>query len=509
MSGGRVILVGAGPGDPSLITVRGVEVLSKADVVVYDRLASPELLAHVRPDAELIDVGKLPGGHATAQEEIHSILIEKARAGKTVVRLKGGDPFVFGRGGEEALALLGAGIPFEVVPGVTAGVAAPACAGIPVTHRGHASCVTFITGHEDAAKVESSIDWKALADSGATLVFYMGVRQLAQIAAKLMAAGLPGETPAACIERGTTPTQRIVRASLADIAEKTVRAGVQPPAITVVGEVAGLPEELNWFEKRPLFGKRIVNTRPADQAPGLTAQLQELGAQVISLPTIEIVKPTSWREVDTAIEGLDRFDWVIFTSANAVWVFMGRLAELGRDVRAFGRAKVASLGPATGETLRRHGICPDLVPAEFTSSGLLVELRELHDLREKRVLLPHSDIARKELCAGLAALGAEVTELPLYSTWTNLSPPPDAVEAVRRGECDVVTFTSSSTVTGFLEIIGKEALDVIKDSVLFVSIGPVTTASARELGIPIAIEADEHTAEGLVKAILDSTGRVC
>jgi uroporphyrinogen III methyltransferase/synthase len=509
MSSGRVILVGAGPGDPSLITLRGADLLSKADVVVYDRLAGPELLTRARPDAELIDVGKSPDGDAGSQPDIIRILVEKARAGKTVVRLKGGDPFVFGRGGEEALALLEAGIPFEVVPGVTAGIAAPASAGIPVTHRGLASCVTFVTGHEDPAKAAGSIRWDSLASSGATLVFYMGVRRLPEIVSRLVAAGLPAETPAACIERGATPSQRSIRGTLADIAHKAAKAGIQPPAVTVVGAVAGLTAHLNWFEKRPLFGKRVVNTRPAGQALGLTTDLQELGAQVISLPTIEIVKPVSWREVDATLEGLDRFDWVIFTSASAVEILMDRLAELGRDARAFGRAKVASLGPATGDALRRRAIRPDLVPTRFTAAALLAALKEQPPLKGKRVLLPRSDIARKELSHGLAALGARITEVSLYLTRTNASPPPQAVEAVRRGECDVVTFTSSSTVKGFLDIVGREAVDALRESVRFASIGPVTTATARELGIPVSVEASEHTAQGLVKAILDSAPGVC
>ena len=509
MAGGRVILVGAGPGDPSLITVRGADLLSKADVVVYDRLAGPELLTRARPDAELIDAGKSSDGDADSQRDIIRILIEKARAGKTVVRLKGGDPFVFGRGGEEALALLEAGIPFEVVPGITAGLAAPACAGIPVTHRGCASCVTFVTGHEDPAKAASGINWNALASSGATLVFYMGVRQLPQIVSRLVAAGLPADTPAACIERGATPCQRSIRGTLADVAAKAQEAGIQPPAVTVVGAVAGLTAGLNWFEKRPLFGKRVVNTRPAGQALGLTTELQELGAQVISLPAIEIVKPASWREVDSTLESLDRFDWVIFTSAGAVDILMDRLAELGRDARAFGRAKVASLGPATAHALRRRAIRPDLVPARFTSAALLAALQAEPALRGKRVLLPRSDIARKELSHGLAALGARITEVSLYLTRTNATPPPLAVEAVRHGDCDVVTFTSASTVKGFLDIVGREAVDELRESVRFASIGPVTTAAARELGIPISVEAAEHTAQGLVKAILDTAGRVC
>ena len=455
-------------------------------------------------------MGKSSDGDADSQREIIRILIEKARAGKTVVRLKGGDPFVFGRGGEEVMALLEAGIPFEVVPGITAGLAAPACARRRRANRRRAPAPAENVGAGlPGVKPASGINWSALASSGATLVFYMGVRRLPEIASRLVAAGLPAETPAACIERGATPLQRSIRGTLADIARKAAEAGIQPPAVTVIGQVAGLTADLNWFEKRPLFGKRVVNTRPADQALGLTADLQELGAQVISLPTIEIVKPASWREVDAAVQGLDRFDWVIFTSAGAVGIFMDRLAELGRDARAFGPAKVASLGPATGDALRRRAIRADLVPPEFTSAGLLADLKHRHDMAGKRVLLPRSDIARKELSDGLEALGARVTQVSLYLTRTNTSPPPQAVDAVRRGECDVVTFTSSSTVQGFLDIVGREAVDALRESVRFASIGPVTTATARELGIPMAVEAVEHTARGLVKAILDTAGPVC
>lgn len=503
MSGGFVSLVGAGPGDPGLLSGMAFSALCVADVVVYDRLVNQHILRAAPESAERIDVGKTPGKHGISQEEISRILIEKARAGKRVVRLKGGDPFVFGRGGEEALALLEAGVSFEVIPGVTAGVAAAAYAGIPLTHRESASCVTFVTGHEDPAKPESALNYEALAATGGTLVFYMGVKHLPQIAKNLAAAGLAEDTPAACIERGTTPLQRSVRATLADIADKVRQAGIRPPAITVVGKVAGLPEELNWFERRPLFSRRIVNTRPVGQALHLTSSLEELGAQVLSLPAIEIADPPSWDRVDAAIDRLDGFDWVVFTSAHAALKFLQRLRWLGKDARALGQAKIACVGTATRAELSRFCLDADLEPDEFTTAALLQSFRECEDVRGRRILLPRSSIARKELVEGFRELGAETTEVTTYLTRTNTSPETETVEAVRRGECDIVTFTSSSTVRGFVEIIGAHVVRKLTDSVRFASIGPVTTATARELGIPVAVEAAPHTADGLVKAILD------
>ena len=504
MSTGCVILVGAGPGDAGLLTLRGLEALHTADAVLYDSLTNKDLLGHVPELAERINVGKQPGKRPIPQEEINRILVERAREGKRVVRLKGGDPFVFGRGGEEVLALLDAGVPFEVVPGVTAGVAAPACAGIPLTHRGKASCVTFVTGHEDPEKNESSLDWNVLAHTGGTLVIYMGVKRLGEITSKLIAAGLGGDTPAAVIERGTMSMQRSVRGTLGGLAAKADEAGIDPPAVTVIGEVAGLPDELNWFERRPLHGKRVVITRPQGQALDMSAALARTGARIVPLPTIEIVDPPSWDDVDLALATLGEFDWVVFTSVNAVWRLLSRLRELGRDVRAFASARVAALGSATADALARHGIRPDLVPGEFLSDRLVTALAETDDLRGKRMLLPRSSIGRKVLPDGLAALGADVTEVTLYVTRTHTHPDAAIVEAVRTGACDVVTFTSSSTVNGFVEIVGQDAVETIRNDVTFASIGPVTSTTCREFGIPVGIEAVEHTSEGLFQAILDS-----
>ncbi|HUW55096.1 MAG TPA: uroporphyrinogen-III C-methyltransferase [Planctomycetota bacterium] len=503
MKDGRVILVGAGPGDPALITFRGADALLMADIVVYDRLAAREFLDYIPAGAERIDVGKTPGKPGITQEEINRILIEKAREGKTVVRLKGGDPFVFGRGGEEVLALLEAKVPFHVVPGVTAGVAAPACAGIPVTHRGKASCVTFVTGHEDPDKPVTDVNYEALAKTGGTLVFYMGVKRLPEICSTLMKAGLPGDTPAACIERGTTPLQRSIRGTLSDIAARAAEADIQPPAVTVIGHVAGLPEELDWFSRRPLHGKRVVVTRPVHQALGMSWELGLQGAQVISFPTVEIVDPPSWRDVDEAVMRLDTYDWIVFTSVNAVNAFDERMFKRNRGFWDAPDLKIAVIGRATADALKNVEP-PDLVPEDFTTEGLLKAFRERHDLMGKRVLLPRSSIAREELREGLAELGAEVTDVPVYTTRTSTQSDPEVVEALARGECDIVTFTSSSTVQGFVEIVGREAVEAISGSVTFASIGPVTSRAARDLGVPITIEAEEHTTDGLVKAILDS-----
>ncbi len=503
---GRVILAGAGPGDPRLITTGALDALASAEVVVYDRLVSPAILAKAPERAEMIDVGKVPGSQKATQALINEVLIAKAKAGKVVVRLKGGDPYVFGRGGEEALALLDAGVPFEVIPGVTAGVAVSASAGIPVTHRGLASCVTFITGHEDPTKPESDLNYSALAATGGTLVFYMGVRQLGSIASRLMAAGLSGETPAACIQSGTTPSQRSIRETLADLAQKAADAHMEPPAITVVGAVAGLPGALNVFEARPLFGRRIVNTRPEGQAVALAESLGELGAEVISLPTIETRRLPRSAEADGVFQSLGRYHWLIFTSPTAVEFFFERMAELSLDARALQTARVACIGPATSDALSKRSILPDFRPAHFDGESLVQEIAPC-DIRGRKVLLPRSDIARKELREGLERLGAEVTDLALYRTITHAEPPAEALRRVRRGDGDIVTFTSSSTVEGFVEIVGREALDGLKDKVSYASIGPVTSATMRLLGLDVSVEAKEHTAAGLVQAIVDFAAR--
>ncbi|MBI4796643.1 MAG: uroporphyrinogen-III C-methyltransferase, partial [Deltaproteobacteria bacterium] len=369
-----VYLVGAGPGDPGLITVKGRKVLRKAQVVVYDQLASPELLKEAPADAEIIYVGKKAGAHALPQEGINQLLVDKARAGLTVVRLKGGDPFVFGRGGEEALALAAAGLPFEVVPGVTAAVAVPAYAGIPVTHRGLASLVTFITGHEDPTKEASAIPWNVLAKTQGTLVFLMGVKNLADNCRRLVEGGRSPETPAAVIEKGTTLEQRAVTGVLGNIAAKAQEAAVKPPAILVVGEAVSLRESLKWWETRPLWGKTAVVTRTREQASALVALLAGAGARCLEVPTIDIGPPDDFAPLDQALGNLSRYKWVVFTSANGVTAFLNRLFAQGKDVRALGGAKIAAIGPATAQALREHGLVADVMPAQFKAEVLLEAL---------------------------------------------------------------------------------------------------------------------------------------
>jgi uroporphyrinogen III methyltransferase/synthase len=475
-----VYLVGAGPGDPGLLTVRGAELLRGADVVVYDRLAAPALLELARTGAELVDVGKAPGRAALAQDEINALLVARGRAGRAVVRLTGGDPFVFGRGGEEAEALLAAGVPFEVVPGVTSAIAAPAYAGIPVTHRGLSTHVTIVTGHEDPDKGVPGVDWEALARAGGTLVVLMGAGRLADIAKALVAAGRPEDTPAAAVRWGTRPQQRTVRATLGTIAD----AGVEAPSAVVVGDVAAL--DLGWFERRPLFGRTVVVTRAREQASDLRARLEGLGAEVLELPAIAI------EPLDFALPDLSAYAWVVFTSANGVDAFFARgLAAAGSDARALGRSAIAAIGPGTAAALARHGLRADLVPERYVAEALV----DAFPAGSGRVLLARAEVARDVLPDGLAAKGYVVIDLPVYRT-IRVAPDAAIVERVRTGAVDAITFTSSSTVANFTETVGVPAAGP-----LVASIGPVTTAAARARGLPVGVEADPHTIDGLVAAL--------
>jgi uroporphyrinogen III methyltransferase/synthase len=499
MDQGIVFLVGAGPGDPGLITVKGLDCLRAADVVVYDLLANPRLLAEARPEAELVCVGKRAGHHSMKQADINALLVAKAKEGKRVCRLKGGDPFVFGRGGEEAIALAEAGVPFEVVPGVTAGVAAPAYAGIPVTHRGYASSVAFVTGHEDPTKTLSAVAWEKLATGAGTLVVYMGVKRLPDIVAELRAGGLSEETPAALIQWGTLPRQRTVAGTLADIME--AGAEIEPPAVLVVGEVVGLRERLQWFERRPLFGRCVVVTRSRAQASELSRRLEALGAEVLEMPTIRIEPPETCEPLDEAIARLEAYDWVVFTSVNGVDAFFARLDQAGKDARAL--PCVAAIGGATSERLAAFGVRADCQPSRFTGEALVEALAKQAGLSGKRVLLPRAAEAPETVPGGLAALGADVDEVAAYRTVTATSADEATIERLAGGGVDFVTFTSSSTVRGFADAVGRERLAALPAATQFVSIGPVTSATAGELGIAVAAEAAEHTIPGVVAAILD------
>ena len=498
---GRVTLIGAGPGDPELITVRGLRVLSEADVVVYDRLAAPELLSHVRPDAELIDVGKRASRHTMPQAEINRLLVELAKSGKRVARLKGGDPFLFGRGGEEVEALAAAGVPFEVVPGVTAASGASACCGIPLTVRGLSSSVTLVTGHEDPTKGRSDVDWAALARAGGTIVVYMGMGRLEEIASALMAGGMPEDTPVAVVRRATTPEQKMVEAPLGRIAEAVREQGLGPPALVIIGEVARPERRASWFEALPLFGRRIVVTRSRAQASVLSRGLRELGADVLELPTIEIVPPEDTGPLDAALRALETYDYVMFTSANAVESVRVRLLEIGLDARSFSEARIAAIGEATAKALEEIGLRADVVADKFTAEGLL-EALSTEDVSGKRFLLPRAKEAREVLPEGLRARGATVDVVEAYRT---VRPAVEgtarrAFDALVKGEVDLLTFTSSSTVRNLAELVGPDKLKAVLQ-VPAVAIGPVTARTARELGFSVVAEPETHTIEALVQAI--------
>ncbi len=496
-----VYLVGAGPGDPGLITLRGIECLGRAEVVVYDYLAAPELLRHAPAQAEKVYAGKQAGDHALSQQDINALLVERARAGKTVVRLKGGDPFVFGRGGEEAEALAQAGIPFEVVPGVSSAVAAPAYAGIPLSHRRLTSTITLVTGHEDPAKAGSGIDWACLARGTGTLVFLMGVNTLSAITSSLAAHGRDPATPAAVVRWGTTPRQQTVTGTLADIAARTREAGIRPPALIVIGEVVRLRERLNWFERRPLFGRRIVVTRAREQASDLVRRLTDLGAECLETPAIRIAPPPDWRPLDAAIADLSSTDWVIFTSVNGVDFFFQRLEATGRDARALAGVKTAAIGPATAARLKRHGIRSDLLPETYRAEAIVEAFRR-EALSGRVVLLPRAAEARPVLPRELAALGAVVREVEAYRT---LPAESDAAELLARLEertIDLITFTSSSTVSHFLKRLPPARLAGLIAGIPCACIGPITAETARRAGLEVAVEASVYTIEGLVEAIL-------
>ena len=485
---GRVYLVGAGPGDPGLLTARALELIATADVILYDRLIPPSALDGARADAELLFVGKQGGGASVPQERIEASIVEHARAGGTVVRLKGGDPFVFGRGGEEALTLRAAGIPFEIVPGVTAGVAASAYAGIPVTHRGVASAVALVTGHEDPGKDETAIDWRALAAFPGTLVFYMGVRQLRWIASSLIAAGRPASEPVAVVESGTLPGQRSVLGTLQTIAETARVEGIRPPSITVVGPVAALGEQLSWLAPRALGGRTVAVTRARAQASGLARRLEAHGARVVQAPVIR-VEMLPGPPLDAS-----PYDLVCLTSPNGVAGLFERLAAGGRDARSLAATRVAAIGPGTARALAEHGITADVVPERFVAEALV---EALADIPVSRALVARARDARDVLPDALRARGAEVDVLALYET---VAEPLSSHVLGEVRDADYVTFTSSSTVRFFLEAAGGDA--GLSSGTRVVSIGPVTSETLRELGLEPDVEAERHDVDGVLDALL-------
>jgi uroporphyrinogen III methyltransferase / synthase len=491
---GVVYLVGAGPGDPGLLTVRALELIAAADSILYDRLIPKEALAGAREEAELRYVGKEAGAASVAQERIHEELIDRAGRGLSVVRLKGGDPFVFGRGGEEAEALREAGIEFEVVPGVTAGIAAPAYAGIPVTHRDDASAVAFVTGHEDPAKDETALDWEALARFPGTLVLYMGVGNLPGIAARLIAAGRDPAEPAAAIERGTLPGQRTAAGTLAELPAAVAEAELRPPSILVFGPVAGRREGIEWLERRPLHGRRVVVTRARAQASGLARTLRALGADVVELPAIRIEPRIDAAEVRDAVASIHSYALVCLTSPNGVRLLCEAMAASGRDARALANATVAAIGPGTAAALAERGVIADVVPERFVAEALVEALASV-PVAGRPVLVARAAEARDVLPDALRERGARVDVVPLYETVREPADP-EAVEAAQ--EADYVTFTSSSTVRNLVEALGAR----FPRSARIVSIGPVTSATARELGLEVDIEAERHDPDGIVAALL-------
>lgn len=491
---GVVYLVGAGPGDPGLMTARSLELIATADAILYDRLIPAGAIDEAGSDTELIYVGKRPGHVAIEQSETEQRMVEIAREGRSVVRLKGGDPFVFGRGGEEAETLVEAGIPFEIVPGVTAGIAASAYAGIPVTHRDDASAVAFVTGHEDPDKEESAIDWPALAAFPGTLVLYMGVKNLPRISAQLIAAGRSPEEPAAAIQRGTHPDQRAVVATAATLPDAVAKAEIKAPAILLFGAVAARREAIAWIEKRPLNGRRVVVTRARAQASALGATLRGLGAQVVELPAIRIEPRIDTAAVATMLDDLHTYALVCLTSPNGVRLLFEAMAARAVDARALANGTIAAIGPGTARELRAHGVIPDIVPPRSIAESLVESLREV-EVEDRPVLIARAAEARDVLPDALAERGARVDVVPLYETVREGASEESIAAAA---DADYVTFTSSSTVRYFTESVGER----FPAGARVVSIGPVTSETARECGLAVDVEASRHDPDGLVEALL-------
>ena len=499
MKKGKVYLVGAGPGEPRLITVRGLECIKEADVIIYDRLVDKRLLDAAQAGIELIYVGKSPQSRIMEQSEINKLLIDKAEEGKVVVRLKGGDPFIFGRGGEEAEALADSHIPFEVVPGIPAGVAVPAYAGIPVTHRGLASSFAIVTGHEDPTKSESSIAWDRLATGVDTLVFLMGMENLPQIADQLIKNGRSPDTPVALIHDGTGHGQQTVTGELENIVLLARERDLRPPAVIVVGDVVRLRDKLRWFDNQPLFGKRVLVTRVRQQASALSKLLSEHGAEPIEMPAIAIGEMPDYGELDQAILTLSHYNWVVFTSVNGVESFFTRLGVHGMDAREFKGIKLCAVGPATAAALENYGLKVDYMPHKYTTDAIAAGFED-KDIRGKQILLPRSEIAQEELIERLVSLGAKVKQVSAY----RVVPATEDISLGRQmlldGKIDIVTFTSSSTVRNLVSLLGEDRQTLDKTTIA--CIGPVTTATATELGLRVDIEAKEHTIPGLVDAIM-------
>jgi uroporphyrinogen III methyltransferase/synthase len=502
---GVVYLIGAGPGDPGLFTLKGQRILQQADVVIYDRLVGETLLNMARSDAEKIYVGKASGRHALSQEEINQLLVEKASQGLAVARLKGGDPFLYGRGGEEAQYVRQHGLDFEVIPGVTSAIAVPAYAGIPVTHRDATSSFAVITGHEKPGKKDSSIHWEHISTGIGTLVFLMGVENLPFICENLMGHGRDPQTPVALIRWGTRPDQEVLTGTLDTIVDLVQKNDFKPPAVIVVGEVVELRDELSWIESKPLWGKRIVVTRSRAQASQLVDKILDLGGEAIEFPSIEIKKETNLKSLHNALANVNRYDWLVFTSVNAVDIFFEELIANGYDIRDLKGIKLAAIGPATQDRLTQRGLKVEVVPEEYRAEGIISDLLAMSEPGQW-VLLPRARGARTILPEELKKAGLHVNEIYLYEAVTSLSVSNQTLEKIKQGYMDYLTFTSSSTVHNFVKIVGKENISRINKNTKVACIGPITADTAQEYGFTVDIRAQKYTIQGLIDAILEEIG---
>ncbi|MFH2011854.1 MAG: uroporphyrinogen-III C-methyltransferase [Pseudomonadota bacterium] len=502
MKRGKVYLIGAGPGDPGLITLKGIECIRKADVIVYDYLANSKLLEYANKDVEFIYVGKKGGDHTYSQSQINSIIIQRAREDKVVARLKGGDPFIFGRGGEEAEELVASGVSFEIVPGVTSAIAVPAYAGIPLTHRDFTSNVAFITGHEDPTKDESSIAWDKISTGIGTLVFLMGVKNLQKIVKNLIKNGRDPMTPVAIIRWGTLGRQDTVTGTLETIIELAKEKNITSPVITVIGDVVGLRDKLNWFETKPLFGKKIIVTRARSQASEFTNLLREYGAEPIEFPIIEVRPPLSFDTLDKAIDNLEKYDWLILTSVNGVRFFFERLRTRGRDVRDLKGIKICAIGPRTAGDIEKSGINIDFVPDEYKAEAILEGLKKI-GIEGKNILLPRAEEAREILPEEIRKSGGNIDVVIAYKNVKPLEDKETIKGLLKEGIIDVITFTSSSTVKNFAEMFERDELLSLIKGITVASIGPITAETAKKLGIKTDIMPENYTIPDLTYAIID------
>lgn len=505
MKTGKVYLIGAGPGDPGLLTLKGKRCLEEADVVIYDYLVDPRLLVYARPEAELLYVGKKSGGDSIPQADINRLILAHAGAGHVVARLKGGDPFLFGRGGEEAEELVAADIPFEVVPGVTSALAVPAYAGIPVSHRDYASAVAIVSGHKEVWDNAPHLNWATLAGVGGTLIFLMGTRQLRNNMQRLINHGLPASTPVALIRWGTRPDQEVLSATVGTIAELAAARGFAPPAIAVVGDVVRLRERLRWFDTKPLFGRRVVITRARAQASRFAELLEQHGAEVIQFPTIETVPLESYETLDVALDNLSRYHWLIFTSVNGVQYFFARLRARRQDIRSLGNARIATIGPETARAVEALYLRVEAIPEEYRAEALLTVLGEV---KGQCILLPRAAVARAVLPDELRMLGAQVDEIAVYRT---VRPHTDKTEELRsllkEGKIDLVTFTSSSTVHNFVAMFSEEVPAVVLEKTRIGCIGPITADTAREFDLEVTVQPSVYTIPAFAEAIVEYFSR--